>query len=149
MRFKLQTLKKRRGVGEVVAVVLLMAVIATASVLALGAASRQTLDAERTVADAIHDKGSQIQELLSVLQQDTQSDKIRLEIFNYGLRDIVLEAVLVDGKKTDYLLHDGNGQAFANNTVPQRKIMVLETNGVGDSVQLITSTKNLIDIKIM
>lgn len=150
MRFKLQAgVKKRRGVGEVVAAIMLMAVIATASILALGASSKQMLDSEKTVADALHDKGAQIQELLSVIQQDIQSDRIRLEVFNYGLKDIVLEAVLVDGKKTTYLLHDGNGQAFANNTIPQRKIMVLETDGVGGSVQLITDTQNLIELKIL
>ncbi|HWP78350.1 MAG: hypothetical protein AB1299_02800 [Thermoproteota archaeon] len=150
MRFKLQAgMKKRRGVGEVVAVIILMAVIATTSILALGASSKQTLDSEKTVADALHDKGAQIQELLSVIQQDVQPDRIRLEVLNYGLKDIVLEVVLVDGKKTTYLLHDNNGQAFANNTIPQGKIMVLEIGGVGGSVQLITDTQNLIELKIL
>lgn len=149
-QFKLQAdMKKRRGVGEVVAVIILMAVIATMSILALGASSRQTLDSEKTVADALHDKGAQIQELLSVIQQDVQLGKIRLEVFNYGLKDIVLEAVLVDGKKTTYLLYDSNGHAFTNNTIPQRKIMVLETDDVGRSVQLITNTQNLIELKIL
>ncbi|MEW6043991.1 MAG: hypothetical protein AB1608_06975 [Thermoproteota archaeon] len=142
-------MKKRRGVGEVVAVIMLMAVIATTSMLALGASSKQTLDSEKTVAGALNDKGAQIQELLSVIQQNVQPTKIRLEVFNYGLKDIVLEAVLVDGKKTTYLLSDSYGQAFANNTIPQRKIMVLEANTVGGSVQLITDTQNLIDIKIL
>lgn len=142
-------MKKRRGVGEVVAVIILMAVIATTSILALGASSKQTLDGEKTVADALHDKGAQIQELLSVIQQNIHPDKIKLEVFNYGLKDIVIEAVLVDGKKTTYVLHDSYGQAFTNNTIPQRKIMVLEANGVGGSVQLITDTQNLIEIKIL
>jgi hypothetical protein len=150
MQFKLQAgMKKRRGVGEVVAVIILMAVIATTSILALGASSKQTLDSEKTVADALHDKGAQIQELLSVIQQDVQPDRIRLEVLNYGLKDMVLEVVLVDGKKTTYLLHDNNGQAFANNTIPQGKIMVLEIGGVGGSVQLITDTQNLIELKIL
>lgn len=141
-------MKKRRGVGEVVAVIMLMAVIATASILALGASSKQMMGNQKTVADALHDKGAQIQELLSVLQQKVQPSKIRLEVFNYGLKDIVLQAVLVDGKNTTYLLYDGNGKTFVNNTIPQRKIMILETNDAGGSVQLITNTQNLIDIKI-
>ncbi|MFN3654206.1 MAG: hypothetical protein ACK4TO_02635 [Candidatus Nitrosotenuis sp.] len=131
------------------AIIVLMGVIATTSILALGASSKQMLDSEKTVADALHEKGAQIQELLSVIQQNVQPDKIKLEIFNYGLKDIVLKAVLVDGKKTMYLLHDSNGQVFANNTIPQRKIMVLETYGIGDSVQLITDTQNLIELKIL
>lgn len=135
--------------GEVVAVVMLMAVIATTSILALGASTKQTLDSEKTVADALYDRGAQIQELLSVIQQNIKPDKIILEVFNYGPKDIVLETVLVDGKKTTYLLRDSYGYSFVNNTIPQRKIMMLETNTVGGSVQLITDTQNLIDIKIL
>jgi hypothetical protein len=149
MRFKLcfTNVKKRRGVGEVVAVIMLMTVITTTSLVALGASSKHMLQSEKTVADALHDKGVQIQELLSVIQQNTHLGKIRLEIFNYGLKEIVLEKVLVDGRETTFALLDDYGRTFPNNTIPQRKIMVLEANAVGTSVQLITDTQNLIDIK--
>lgn len=141
-------MRNRRGVSEVIATILLMAVIATVSFLALNNSSKQTMENEKTVTEALYEKSTQIQELLSVIGHKTNSGKIQLELFNYGLKEIILDGVFVDGKEASFVLSDGSGVVFVNNTFAQKKIMMLETNMTGRSVQLLTNTKNLIDIKI-
>lgn len=109
--------RNRRGVGEVVAAMLLMAVIATVSFLALNNSSNQTMENEKTVTEALYEKSTQIQELISVIGHKTNSGKIQLELFNYGLKEIILDGVFVDGKEASFVLYDGEGIVFANNTL--------------------------------
>jgi flagellin-like protein len=136
----------RRGISEVIASILLVATIAVASLLAATTSSKQITESEKTIEEELSNKAAQIQELLGVISAKTASDKISLEIINYGLKEIVLESVLVDGKESGFALKDDD-IIITNNTIPKKRILVLETNTTGNSVQLITDTGNLINIK--
>ena len=141
-------MQKRRAISEVVAAMLMLAVIATASFLAVSGSSKQTLENEKTVAEALHEKSTQIQELVSVISQKVQPNKIILEIINYGLKEITIQKVLVDGNESTFAIKNDQGALFTNNTIPKKTILVLEANMMGKSIQLITTTGNLINIKI-
>ncbi|MGQ0771730.1 MAG: hypothetical protein ACT4NT_03035 [Nitrososphaerota archaeon] len=141
-------MKKRRATSEVVAAMLMFTVIATASFLAVSISSKQTLENEKTITEALHEKNTQIQELVSVISQKTQPNKIVLEMINYGLKEITIQKVLVDGNESEFVIKNDHGALFTNNTIPKKTILVLEANMVGKSIQLITTTGNLINIKI-
>ncbi|MFY9301236.1 MAG: hypothetical protein WAO91_08615 [Candidatus Nitrosotenuis sp.] len=136
----------KRGISEIVASILLIAVIATASFLAVTVSSKQIMESKTTVSEALHEKGVQIQELVSVITSKADSKKISLELLNYGMKEIIVDDVFVDGKKSAFVLKE-NGMALSD-TIPKKKIVVLETNTTGNSVQLVTGTGNLIGIKI-
>ena len=138
---------QRRGISEVVASILLITVIATTSVLATNASSKQIAENEKTVTEALHEKSTQIQELISVISIKTNSNKIILEVLNYGIKEIIIDKVLVDGRESAFILKDGN-LIITHNTIPKKKILVLETNMTGRSIQLITDTENLFNIKL-
>ena len=141
-------MKKRRGTSEVVAAMLMLTVIATASFLAVSSSSKQTLENEKTIAEALHEKNTQIQELVGVISQKVHPNKIILEIINYGLKEITIQKVLIDGNESTFIIKNDHGTLFTNNTIPKKTILVLEANMVGKSIQLITTTGNLINIKI-
>ncbi|MGI0004297.1 MAG: hypothetical protein ACREAX_03265 [Candidatus Nitrosotenuis sp.] len=137
----------RRGISEIVASILLITVVATVSFLAVNVSTKQITENEKTITEALHEKSTQIQELMSVLSSKTNSNKIILEIINYGMKEITLDSVLVDGTESMFVLKY-DGAIITNKTIPKKKIIVLETNTMGASVQLITNTGNLIGIKI-
>ena len=137
---------QRRAVSEVVSSIVLIAVIAAASFLATGTSTKQTIGNERTVSEALQQKGMQIQELVSVIDCKTNPDKIILEMVNYGVKTITIDRVLVDGAESGFAIKH-KGLTLQNNTIPKKAIFVLETNMTGGSVQLITGTGNLINIK--
>lgn len=127
---------------------MLLAVIATVSYFALSGSSKKTIDAERTVADVIEVKGSQVQELLAVISKNASPNSITLELLNYGKRDIIVERVFVDGNLFDFAVSDSDGNIFPNNTIPPRKITGLYVGAAGQSVQIVTSSKNVINIPL-
>jgi hypothetical protein len=135
---------RRRAISEAVSAVLLLAVIATASYFALSSSTKTTLEDERTITETIRLKGSQVQELLSVISTNSLPDNVTVEILNYGTREIVIERVFADGVSLPFTVSDSDGNVFANNTVPPRKIIMLQLSGVGNSIQILTGSKNLI-----
>lgn len=136
---------QRRGISEAVSVVLLLAVIATASYFALNGSTKKTTESERSVAETIALKGTQAQELLAVISKNT-TDEIAFEILNYGPKEIVVEMALVDGTPSSFIILDSAGNVFSNNTIPQKEIMRLEMSGAGQSVQIVTGSKNVLSL---
>jgi hypothetical protein len=104
-----------------------MAVVASVSVLAVNTSAKQITENERTVRDALSEKTAQIQELVSVISSKASTNKLTLEMINYGMREIVIEDVLVDGQRSDFVLKN-TGVIIANKTIPKKQIILLETN---------------------
>jgi flagellin-like protein len=138
----------RRGISEVVSVVLLLAVIATASYFALSGSSKRTIENERTVSDAIEIKGTQIQELLSVITVNTTLQNTTLEILNYGTKNIIIDKIFLDGIPLPFTLSDSSGSVLLNHTMSPKDIMTLQVSGVGQSVQIVTESKNIISLPL-
>lgn len=128
--------------------VLLLAVVAAVSYLALSGSTQRTVDTQRSVADLIEQKGSQVQELLSVISRDTSANKVTLEIMNYGIKSIIIDKVFLDGTQSPFSLLDSDGSVFFNQTVPPKQIMMLQLSGHGQSIQIVTSSKNVISLPL-
>ncbi|MBI5146739.1 MAG: hypothetical protein HZA84_05915 [Thaumarchaeota archaeon] len=138
---------KRRAISEVIAATLLIAVVATASFLALNGASKKTIETQHSVADALELRGNQIQELLSIISKKSVGNTITIELLNYGLKDIIITAVLVDGTSTSYTLVDSSG-ANQIDKIIRNKILTLQVQKSGQTIQIITDTKNMLKITI-
>jgi hypothetical protein len=136
---------KRCGVSEAVSAVLLLAVIAAASYFALNWSAKNTIANEKSVTDAIELKGHQLQELVSVISAAASSGNTTVELLNYGTDDIVIDKVFIDGTLVSFSLYDSDGNN-ANTLVP-REIMTLQLVGLGQSIQIITGSKNIIEVK--
>ncbi|WKT57204.1 hypothetical protein QVH35_07115 [Candidatus Nitrosotenuis chungbukensis] len=138
---------KRRAVSEVIAATLLIAVVATASFLAISGASKKTAETQHSVADALELKGRQVQELLSIISKKSAGDTITIELLNYGLKDIIITDVLVDGTGAPYTLVDSSG-VNQDGKIIRNKILALQLQKGGQTVQIITDTKNILKITI-
>jgi len=138
---------KRRAISEVIATTLLIAIVATASFLALNGASKKTIETQHSVADALELKGSQIQELLSIISKKSVGNTITVELLNYGLKDIIITEILVDGTAASYALVDSSGTNLVDKII-RNKILTLQVQKNGQTIQIITNTKNMHKIMI-
>lgn len=138
---------KRRAISEIVAVTIMLAVIATASFLALNNASKRINESQQSIHDALESKGSQVQEAISIISKESTSNVITVELLNYGLKDITVTEVLVDGAGSQYTIIDYNN-AIQGNKIVRNKILTLQIPKSGQTVQIITSTKNILEITI-
>jgi flagellin-like protein len=138
---------KRRAISEVIAVILLIAVIATASFLALNGASKKTIEKQHSVDDMLEFKSSQIQEMLSIISKKSIGNITTVELLNYGLKDITVTEVLVDGIGSSYILVDSSGTNQANKII-RKEILTLQIPKSSQTIQIITNTKNILRISI-
>lgn len=137
----------RQGTSEVIAALLIMGVVAGVSFLALSSSAKQVISNQRSVNEILDDKNSQIQELLSIINYTVDSGKINLELFNYGVQEIKISRILVDGTDANYTIYLQDGTP--TNTIPQKTLITLEVSNAGKSIQIITSTGNLIDMPLI
>ena len=138
---------KRRAVSEVIAVILLIAVIATASFLALNGASKKTIEKQHSVEDMLESKSSQIQEMLSIISKKSIGNITTVELLNYGLKNITITEVLVDGVGSSYTLVDSSGKN-QDNKIIRKEILTLQIPKGSQTIQIITNTKNMLRISI-
>lgn len=137
----------KRAVSEIVAATIMLAVIATSSFLALNNMSKKIIENQHSVRDMLELRGSQIQETISIISKKSEDEAIAVELLNYGSRDIVITQVMVDGVSSPYTLADSGG-AYQDNKVIRNKILLLQIPKGGQTVQIITSTKNMLKITI-
>ena len=138
---------RRRAISEVVAATLLIAVIAASSFLALNNASKKIIENQHSVYDALESKGSQIQEVISIISKKSVGNAITVELLNYGLKDITVTEVLVDGTGSPYTLVDSSGTS-QDIKIIRNKILALKIPKSGQTVQINTNTKNMFKITI-
>lgn len=138
---------KRRATSEVVAATLLIAVIATVSFLTLNGTLKKTIEHQNSVSDALELKSGQIKELLSVISKKSAESVIVIELLNYGPKDIIITHVFVDGISSSYTLVNSNG-ADQSDKIIRNKILTLKVPKNGQTIQIMTDTKNLLKISI-
>ncbi|TBR21258.1 MAG: hypothetical protein EPO63_08845 [Candidatus Nitrosotenuis sp.] len=138
---------RRRAVSEVVAATILLAVIAASSFLALNNASKRIIENQNSIHDALELKGGQIQEAISIISKKSDGDTITVELLNYGLKDIVITEILVDGTSSPYTLVDSSGTSQDSKMIRNRILSLLIPKS-GQTVQIITNTKNMLKITI-
>jgi hypothetical protein len=66
---------------------------------------------------------------------------------NYGLKDITVIEVLVDGVGSPYTLVDSSGINQANKII-RKEILTLQIPKNSQTIQIITNTKNMLRISI-
>lgn len=138
----------RRGSSEAVSVVILAIVISTSSYYALSNSSQRITDNQRSAIDMMNLKNAQTQELISIISRDVSQETITLEMVNFGTKTIVIDSVFVDSIKYDFVLSNSTGYVFDNDVIPVREIMVLRIFGTGQSIQIITDSKNMIALPL-
>lgn len=136
---------KRRGVSEVVSAVMLLAVMATVSFYALGNSVSNTAEHKLSISNTLEQKGKQNLELLAVITESISQDQITLELINYGTREFLIDAVFVDGIVTSFTVSHSDG-IDSNRVLEPRQLMILQVMGSGNTLHVLTNSKNLISL---
>lgn len=137
----------RRGISEVVSATLLLAVMAAVSFYALGNSVTSAGIYESSISEALEQRGMRSQELLAVITKDTSHNMIALELLNYGTGTLLVDAVLVDGVMVPFKLLNTNGDDLSGLVEP-RQITTLQVEGTGNTLHIITGSKNVISMSL-
>lgn len=134
---------KRKASGEVIAAIFLLAVTGTIMAVVVSSSSYHVSSDQDTVSESIKMSTQRVRELVSVIDITKNPDSTAIELINYGVTEIPIKSVMVDGKESPYTIktHDENQLS----KLPVREIVMIEVPTSGDSVQIQTTAGNIFD----
>ncbi len=142
---------KRRASSEILGVMALGAALAIAMGIIMQSSAELVYGGKVTVRDTMDGYKEQISELVQVI--DTFNNPASVELINYGSSPIIIDQVRINSENTSYTvyeydalgeIHEINGANF----IPVKKLVRVSAAVAADTMQILTSGANLIDIDL-
>lgn len=137
-------MKKRKAIGEVIAVALLLVVTAAVMTVVISYSNDQIFSERQTASEAIEKSRKRVQELVSLISISANSGGMSVELLNYGKETITVEKVMVDGTPTTFSIQKYDG-TMVGNTLPVKELVTIQMPMTGKTVQILTTAGNLFD----
>lgn len=137
-------MKKRKAVGEVIAVALLLVVTAAVMTVVISYSNDQIFSERQTASEAIEKSRKRVAELVSLIGISTNSGSMSVELLNYGKEIITVEKVMVDGMVSTFSIQKSDGTSVGF-TLPVKELVTIQIPKTGKTVQIITKSGNLFD----
>jgi len=137
-------MKKRKAIGEVIAVALLLVVTAAVMTVVISYSNDQIFSERQTATEAIEKSRKRVAELVSLIGISTNSGSMSVELLNYGKEIITVEKVMVDGIATTFSIQKSDG-TIVGTTLPVKELVTIHIPKTGKTVQILTTSGNLFD----
>lgn len=137
-------MKKRKAIGEVIAVALLLVVTAAVMTVVISYSNDQIFSERQTATEAIEKSRKRVAELVSLIGIYTNSESMTVELLNYGKSEITVEKVMVDGAEASFSIFKSDG-TLVGTTLPVKELVTIQIPKTGKTVQILTISGNLFD----
>ena len=142
---------KRRASSEIFGVMAVGAALAIAMGIIMQSSVELVYGGKVTVRDTMDEYKGQISELVQVV--GTFNNPASVELINYGSSPIIIDQVRIDSENTSYTIYEydalGEIQEIDGvGIIPVKKLVKVDTAAAADTMQILTSSANLIDIDL-
>lgn len=137
-------MKKRKAIGEVIAVALLLVVTAAVMTIVISYSNDQIFSERQTATEAIEKSRKRVAELVSLIGISANSESMSVELLNYGKEIITVEKVMVDGITTTFSIQKSDG-TLVGTVLPVKELVTIQIPKTGKTVQILTTSGNLFD----
>ena len=124
--------------NQIIAAVMLFGVVTAVIGPLIVESSSQIFSNSISISDISKSSRQQVGEILVATNTHQKNHSIKIYLSNIGISDIVIQTVLVDGIESEYTFVDQD--SIISKNIPANELGVLEINGAGSAVQIITST---------
>lgn len=154
-------MKCRRGVSEIVSAMIIIAVVVSGLGLYVGLSQQRILGETQSVQDTMKSAEDQLTELVEQIGMLKNSSKIHIFVYNYGLKNITISNVFVNGtinmadsQDATYYVRSLTG-ANLSKIIPSEKASEIILNFTNDSnppqhihnIVIRTNSDKLIEIR--
>ena len=142
---------KRRASSEILGVMALGAALAISMGIIMQSSAELVYGGKVTVRDTIDEYKGQISELVQVI--DTFNNPASVELINYGSSPIIIDQVRINSENTSYTVYEYDAlgeiqEINGANFIPVKKLVRVDAAVAADTMQILTSSANLIDIDL-
>jgi hypothetical protein len=145
----------RRAISEIISTIIIISVVASGLGIYTGLSQQRILGDTLSVKEAIEQRDEQISELIQIIgmyRHETQPDVIQVFVHNYGLKNITIQDIFVNGTlqmstgiSNPVYVRDLQETVITpkNKTLPQGKTSEIILNFTGN-ISLTDGIKNIV-----
>ncbi|MGI0088581.1 MAG: hypothetical protein ACREBI_11585 [Nitrosotalea sp.] len=137
---------KRRAISEIYSAALMFAVTLAIAGLVIAASTNQFGKQQQSASQMLTSSQNKMSESVSFIAGRNTSAGSEVEVVNYGMTNLQVDSILVDGTKTSYTISYINGTR--TQSLPVREPIVIDTDRSGTKMQLVTSNGSIFEFSL-
>ncbi|MGI0087873.1 MAG: hypothetical protein ACREBI_07910 [Nitrosotalea sp.] len=137
---------KRRAISEIYSAALMFAVTLAIAGLVIAASTNQFGKQQQSASQMLTSSENKMSESVSFIAGRNAPAGSEVEIVNYGMTNLQVDDIMVDGTKTSYTISYINGTR--TQSLPVREPVVIDADRQGSKMQLVTSNNSIFEFPL-
>ena len=137
---------KRKAISEIYSVALMFAITLAIAGLVIAASTNQFGRQQQSASQMLTLSQNKMSESISFIAGRNTSGGSEAEIVNYGLANIQVDSIMVDGTKASFTISYINGTSVTY--LPVREPVVIDADRQGSKMQLVTSNNSIFEFPL-
>jgi flagellin-like protein len=137
---------KRKAISEIYSVALMFAITLAIAGLVIAASTNQFGRQQQSASQMLISSQNKMSESISFIAGRNTPAGSEVEIVNYGLTNIQIDDIMVDGIKVPYTASYINGTGVSY--LPIREPVVIDADRSGSKMQLVTSNNSIFEFPL-
>lgn len=137
---------KRKAISEIYSVALMFAVTLAIAGLVIAASTNQFGRQQQSASQMLTSSQNKMSESISFIAGRNTPAGSEVEAVNYGLTNIRIYDIMVDGTKASYTISYINGTRVSY--LPVREPIVIDADRSGSKMQLVTSNNSIFEFQL-
>ena len=137
---------KRKAISEIYSAALMFAITLAIAGLVITASTNQFGKQQHSASQMLVSSQNKMSESVSFIAGRNMPAGSEVELVNYGLTNIQIDEIMVDGAKTSYAMSYINGTRVSY--LPVREPVVIDADRQGSKMQLVTSNNSIFEFPL-
>lgn len=137
---------KRKAISEIYSAALMFAVTLAIAGLVIAASTNQFGRQQQSASQMLASSQNKMSESVSFIAGRNTPAGSEVELVNYGLANLQVNDIMVDGTKTLYTISYINGTK--TQSMPIREPVVIDADRQGSKMQLVTSNNSIFEFPL-
>ncbi len=137
---------KRKAISEIYSAALMFAVTLAIAGLVIAASTNQFGRQQQSASQMLTSSENKMSESVSFIAGRNTPAGSEVEIVNYGMTNLQIDSIMVDGTKASYTISYINGTRAQS--LPVREPVVIDADRQGSKMQLVTSNNSIFEFPL-
>ncbi|MGB6463105.1 MAG: hypothetical protein WBF38_02625 [Nitrosotalea sp.] len=137
---------KRKAISEIYSAALMFAVTLAIAGLVIAASTNQFGKQQQSASQMLTSSQNKMSESVSFIAGRNTPGGSEVEVVNYGMTNLQIDSIMVDGIKVPYTISYINGTT--TQSLPVREPIVIDADRSGSKMQLVTSNGSIFEFSL-
>jgi|SRR5579864_7311971 len=137
---------KRKAISEIYSAALMFTITLAIAGLIIAASTNQFGNQQKSASQMLTTSENKMSESISFIAGRNTPAGSEVEVVNYGLTNLQIDKIMIDGTKASYNISYINGTPVQS--LPAREPIVIDADRSGSKMQLVTSNGSIFEFTL-